>query len=206
MTEVIRRYGVSDEHVLAAMTAVRRDRFFPNAGVSAEIAYGDHPVPIGWGQAISQPYIVAYMTERLALRPGERVLEIGAGSGYQAAVLAACGAAVFTLERVPALAEHAARVLAAEGWENVRVRCADGFDGWAEEAPFDAIIGTCAPATVPKALCAQLAVGGRMILPVGEESQRLVIVRRRESGCDEIDDLPVRFVPMVRGQADSRAT
>ena len=198
MIEVIRRYGVRDEHVLAAITAVRRDRFFPDA-VSVEIAYGDHPVSIGWGQTISQPFIVAYMTEHLALRPGERVLEIGTGSGYQAAVLAACGATVFTLERVPELAEHAARVLAAEGRGIVHVRCADGFDGWAEEEPFDAIVGTCAPATVPVALGAQLAIGGRMILPVGERSQRLVIVRRGANGFSMLDDLPVRFVPMVRG-------
>lgn len=200
MVKIIRCYGVSDERVLAAMSAVRRERFFPDADVAAEIAYGDHPVSIGWGQTISQPFIVAYMTARLALSPGERILEIGAGSGYQAAILAACGATVFTLERVPALAEHAARVLAAEGWRAVRVRCADGYAGWVEEAPFDAIIATCAPAAVPETLCAQLAVGGRMILPVGEEFQRLVLVRRHEAGFDERDDLPVRFVPMVGGE------
>ena len=196
MVEIIRRYGVRDERILAAMAFVRRERFFPDTGVSAEIAYGDHPTPIGWGQTISQPFIVAYMTVLLALRPGERVLEVGAGSGYQAAVLAACGATVYTLERVPALAEHAARTLAAEGWRKVRVRCADGYAGWVEHAPFDAIIATCAPASVPEALCAQLAVGGRMILPVGVDSQRLVLVRRLKEGFDERDDLPVRFVPM----------
>jgi len=201
MVAVVRGYGVRDERVLAALGAVRRERFFPDAAIAAEIAYGDHPVPIGAGQTISQPFIVAYMSERLQLRPGQRVLEIGTGSGYQAAVLAACGAVVYSLERIPALAKHAARVLAAEGWDAVHVRCADGFDGWSEEAPFDAIIGTCAPAAVPESLCAQLAVGGRMILPVGEGSQRLVIVRRREDdGFDVRDDLPVRFVPMVRGK------
>ena len=199
MVELIRRYGVRDERVLAAMSAVRRDRFFPDAGVSAASAYGDHPVPIGWGQTISQPFIVAYMTERLALQPGTRVLEIGTGSGYQAAVLAACGATVYSLERVPQLARHAAAVLAAEGWHTVQVRCADGYDGWVEEAPFDAILGTCAPAEVPPALCAQLAMGGCMILPVGEGSQRLVLLRRRETGVEVTSDIPVRFVPMVHG-------
>ena len=198
MVESIRGYGVRDERILAAMRTVRRDQFFPDTAVSAETAYGDHPVPIGAGQTISQPFIVAYMIERLALQPGERVLEIGTGSGYQAAVLAACGATVFTLECLPVLAKHAARVLAAEGLGCVRVRCADGFDGWAEEAPFDAIIGACAPANVPVLLCAQLASGGRMILPVGEGNQRLVIVRRQEEGFAMRDDLPVRFVPMVR--------
>lgn len=197
MVHVIRAYGVTDERVLAAMSAVRRHGFFPSVGVAPETAYGDHPVPIGMGQTISQPFIVAYMTEKLTLRPGERVLEIGTGSGYQAAVLAACGVRVYSLERVPALAEHASRVLAAEGWPDVRVKCADGYAGWADEAPFDAIIGTCAPATVPETLCGQLAVGGRMILPVGEGNQRLVIVRRTEAGLVQIDDLPVRFVPMV---------
>jgi len=199
MVEVIRRYGVQDERLLAAMLAVRRDRFFPAPGVPLSIAYGDHPVPIGWGQTMSQPFIVAYMSERLQLRPHMRVLEIGAGSGYQAAVLAACGAQVFTLERIPALAGHARQVLAAEGFPAVQVRCADGYGGWAEEAPFDAIIGTCAPPDMPAALCGQLADGGRMVLPVGEGAQRLLLARRQGAKLLVVEDLPVRFVPMVAG-------
>ena len=198
MLEVIRRYGVHDEHVLAAMAAVRRDHFFPKP-VSAEVAYGDHPVPIGWGQTISQPFIVAHMTLRLGLKPGARVLEIGTGSGYQAAVLAAAGATVFTLERIPALAAHAQQALADEGFTTAQVRCADGYDGWRDEAPFQGILGACAPAAIPEELVAQLADGARMILPVGEESQRLLLVRRQGTRCTVVDDLPVRFVPMVAG-------
>jgi len=201
MVEIVRRHGVRDARVLSAMAAVRRERFFPGKGVSPAVAYGDHPVAIGLGQTISQPFIVAYMTERLALQPGERVLEIGTGSGYQAAILAACGVTVFSLERIPSLAEHARQALATEGFGRVQVRCADGYNGWAEEAPFDAILATCAPAIVPAALCAQLAVGGRMILPVGVESQRLVMVRRTTDGFTTQEDIPVRFVPMVEAGA-----
>ena len=197
MVEVVRLHGVRDPVVLAAMARVRRHGFFPVGGTPPAVAYGDHPVPIGWGQTISQPFIVAYMTERLALTPGSRVLEIGTGSGYQAAVLAACGAAVFTVERVRELAEHAVRALSAEGFAGVQARCADGYAGWREEAPFDAIIATCAPPAVPAALTAQLAEGGRMILPVGEGSQRLVFIRRLGGRLIETDDIAVRFVPMV---------
>lgn len=203
MVEVIRRYGLHDARVLAAMGAVRRDRFFPTPGVTLETAYGDHPAPIGWGQTISQPFIVAYMTERLCLKNGTRVLEVGTGSGYQAAILAACGAAVFSLERIPALATHARQVLADEGYAAVQVRCADGYDGWRAEAPFDAIIGTCAPAGVPDELVAQLADGGRMILPVGEDSQRLLLVRRQGAKITITEDIAVRFVPMVAGLPDA---
>lgn len=198
MVAVVRAYGVRDERVLAALGAVRRHRFFPGAAPAPLLAYGDHPCPIGWGQTISQPYIVAYMTERLSLRRGERVLEIGTGSGYQAAVLAALGARVWTVETVPELAAHAARVLAAEGYDQVRVKCGDGYAGWVEDSPFDAILVTCAPASVPAGLMAQLGDGGRMMVPVGVGIQRLVRIRRRGNQTDSEDDLPVRFVPMVR--------
>jgi protein-L-isoaspartate(D-aspartate) O-methyltransferase len=199
MTAVIRRRGLNDESVLRAMDGVRRHRFFLDPVSDPAIAYGDFPVAIGHGQTISQPYIVAYMTALLRLAPGDRVLEVGTGSGYQAAVLAAYGAAVFTLERIPALARHAQSVLAAEGFEAVRVRCADGYDGWEEESPFDAILVACAPPTVPEALERQLAEGGRMVVPVGEGRQRLVCVRRRQGRISSVADLPVRFVPMVAG-------
>jgi len=139
------------------------------------------------------------MTARLALKPGERVLEIGTGSGYQAAVLAAMGVRVWSLEVVPELAEHAQRALAAEGFAEVLVRCANGCSGWCEAAPFDAIIATCAPADIPDELVAQLADGGRMILPVGTqfEAQQLQLLRRQGETYTCESDLPVRFVPMV---------
>jgi len=199
MVGEIRRRDVANERVLAAMLAVRRHVFFPDGVLEPAIAYGDFPCPIGWGVTISQPFIVAYMTARLELKPGERVLEIGTGSGYQAAVLAALGARVWSLEVVPALAEHAQRVLAAEGFPDVQVRCANGYAGWCEAAPFDAIIATCAPGEIPAELVEQLADNGRMILPVGVglEAQQLVIVRRCGETVTCEGDLPVRFVPMV---------
>lgn len=200
MVDQIRRYGVTDERVLSAMGKVRREAFFPDKEMALPaIAYGDFPFPIGWKATISQPYIVAYMTAQLNLKPRERVLEIGTGSGYQAAVLAAMGLHVWSLEVVPELAAHARSVLAAEGFEKVNVRCASGVEGWLEAAPFDAIIVTCAPAKVPDELVDQLAVGGRMIIPVGlaMEDQRLVLVRREENKVTYEEGLAVRFVTMV---------
>ena len=199
MVEEIIGRGVSDRRVLAAMLAVRRHAFFPEGVPEPQVAYGDFPCPIGWGATISQPYIVAYMTARLELKTGERVLEIGTGSGYQAAVLAAMGARVWSLEVVPELAAHAQRVLAAEGFKEVQVRCANGYAGWREAAPFDAVIATCAPGDIPEELAAQLADGGRMILPVGQsqDAQQLLLLRRRGDEITCEGDLPVRFVPMV---------
>lgn len=199
MADDLAARGITDPAVLDAMRRVRRHRFFPEPMREPAIAYGDFPFPIGWGATISQPYIVAYMTQRLALRPGDRVLEIGAGSGYQAAVLAAVGARVWSLDVVPELADHARRVLSEEGFPEAQVRCADGYDGWREEAPFDAIVATCAPREVPEALVTQLADGGRLLLPVGGdmEFQQLVLVRREGSRVRCEADLPVRFVPMV---------
>lgn len=202
MVAVIRdAYGLRDDAVLAAMGRIPRHRYIPAAyrDAGGTQAYGDYPCPIGYGQTISQPFIVAYMTSRLGVRPEERVLEIGTGSGYQAAVLAELGAEVYTIEIVPELAEHARQVLRAEGYTNVHVRCGDGYRGWPEAAPFAAIIVTCAPEEVPDALVAQLADGGRMVLPLGERSQRLVILRKRDGRLTQEDDLRVRFVPMVRG-------
>jgi protein-L-isoaspartate(D-aspartate) O-methyltransferase len=200
MVALLRERGISDERVLAALRSVRRHAFFPAPVEEPLLAYGDFPFPIGWGATISQPYIVAYMTERLALAPGERVLEIGTGSGYQAAVLAAMGQRVWSLEVVPELADHARRALTAEGVASVQVRCANGYEGWREEAPFDAVLATCAPAAIPDELVAQLADGGRLILPVGAhlEAQQLLLVRRRGDTVTCEGDLPVRFVPMVR--------
>ncbi len=202
MVETVRRHGVRDPRVLAALARIPRHRFIPAGQRRHEAAYADHPWAIGYDQTISQPYIVAYMTERLAVRPGDRVLEIGTGSGYQAAVLAELGARVYTLERVPALAEHARTVLAAEGYaDRVQVRVGDGYHGWPEESPYDVILATCAPETVPAALIEQLGGEGRLMLPVGSVCgfQRLVLIRKHAGRMEQADDLPVRFVPMVAG-------
>ena len=200
MIHVLRRHGVRDEAVLAAMAKIRRHEFIPEAFRSRDTAYGDHPAPIGHAQTISQPYIVAYMMEKILPHPGEKILEIGTGSGYQAAVLAELGAGVYSVEIVPELARHARAALSAEGYAGVHVLEGDGRRGWPEAAPFDAVIVTCAPEEVPGALVNQLRSGGRMILPVGPMgAQRLVILRKRGGAIEQAEDLPVRFVPMVWG-------
>ena len=163
-------------------------------------AYQDSPLPIGYEQTISQPYIVALMTELLEVTPGQKVLEIGTGSGYQAAVLAEVGAEVFTIEIICELAERAKADLIATGYDEIHVRCGDGYQGWPEEAPFERIIVTAAPPELPQALVDQLAPGGRLVVPVGEESQSLQVVTKDEDGEVHVEDtLPVRFVPMVPG-------
>lgn len=191
----VRARGVTDERVLAAMLRVPRHRFVPDA-VATE-AYADHPLPIGEGQTISQPYIVGYMTAAADLAPGDRVLEIGTGSGYQAAVLAEIAAEVYTIEIIPSLAESARRTLTELGYRNVRVRSGNGYLGWPEAAPFDAIVVTAAPPEIPAALVEQLAVGAKMAIPVGEQYQEMVIVTRREDGVREERAFPVLFVPMT---------
>ncbi|WP_372798781.1 protein-L-isoaspartate(D-aspartate) O-methyltransferase, partial [Pontiella sp.] len=196
MVEDIRMQGVRDERVLEAMRRVRRHVYIP-AAMRGRDAYGDHPCPIGFGQTISQPFMVAYMTQRMEVTPGMKILEIGTGSGYQAAVLAELGADVFSIEIIPELAQHAARVVRAEGYA-VQVKAGDGYRGWPEEAPFDAIIVTCAPAEIPEELVRQLKEGGRMILPVGTGVQQLIILERTGDGFREIPDIYVRFVPMVK--------
>ena len=201
MLRALGEHGVRGESVLAAMAKVRRHAFIPACFRSRDTAYGDHPEAIGHGQTISQPFIVAYMTEKILPLPGEKVLEIGTGSGYQAAVLAELGAEVYSVEIVPGLARHARAALRAEGYGGVNTREGDGRLGWPEAAPFDAIIATCAPLEVPGALVGQLRQDGRMILPVGPAGmQRLVIVRKRGGAIERTDDLPVRFVPMVGEQ------
>ncbi len=198
MVATIRRYGLRDDAVLDAMGAVWRHRYIPAAYQRAD-AYGDHPCPIGQNQTISQPYIVAYMTSKMNLQPGEKVLEIGTGSGYQAAILAELGAAVYSIEIIPELAQHAQKILKQEGYGAVHVLAGDGYKGWPEHAPFDAVIVTCAPAEIPQALVDQLREGGRMILPLGRYRQRLVILRKQQGRVVQEDDLSVRFVPMVKG-------
>ncbi len=198
MVRLIRAYGVTNEAVLDAMSRVPRHEFIPPP-FRDRSAYGDHPNPIGHGQTISQPYIVAYMTDRLRVGPGAKVLEVGTGSGYQAAVLAALGARVYTIEIVPELAEHARRALHAAGFNHVQVKCGDGYHGWPDEAPFDAIIVTCAPPEVPPTLIEQLRDGGRLVIPVGLSGFAQTLKTLRKAGRELVleDELPVRFVPMV---------
>lgn len=194
--------GVKDPAVLGAMRRVPRHRFVPEA--VQDRAYEDGPLPIGEDQTISQPYIVAWMTELIGPRKGMRVLEIGTGSGYQAAVLADCVDEVDTIEVVPALGHRAERLLRDLGYRNVRTRIGDGYHGWAERAPFDAILLTAAPPReVPGPLLDQLKVGGRLVAPVGGGVQMLVRITRTETGFRREDLAPVRFVPMTgRAQSD----
>jgi protein-L-isoaspartate(D-aspartate) O-methyltransferase len=187
--------GVCDERVLAALRRVPRHEFVPAGERIA--AYGDHPLPIGFGQTISQPYIVAFMTEQLGLAGGETVLEIGTGSGYQTAVLAEIAAHVHTIEIVAALADEAQARLTRLGYRNVSTRRGDGYLGWPEAAPFDAIMVTAAAPHVPAPLRQQLKDGGRLIVPVGDEYQELLLVTRSADAWDEKRVLPVRFVPMT---------
>ena len=193
--------GIRNQAVLAAMRRVPRHQFVPND--FQEEAYEDHPIAIGYGQTISQPYIVAFMTEALQLRGNDKVLEIGTGSGYQAAILAEVVREVFTIEIVEALAQQAAKTLAELGYNNVKSKGGDGYQGWLEEAPFNAIILTAAPDHLPPALVPQLAHSGQMILPLGKLSQQLVLIRITERGVDRQVLLPVSFVPMT-GVAETR--
>lgn len=199
--EQIEARGIRDAALLAALRKVPRHEFVPAAWRAQ--AYEDHPLPIGEDQTISQPYIVAEMTAALHLSPGEKVLEIGTGSGYQAAVLAELGARVFTIEIVPALAQKAAADLKRLGYGHVSTRCGDGFRGWPEAAPFDAVIVTCAPDRIPPALLEQLRVGGRLVIPRGEVLQDLILARKTEHGIEEENLGAVRFVPMT-GEAKKK--
>lgn len=193
--EQLRARDIRNARVLEVMARVPRHAFVPDAHLGE--AYADHPLPIGHGQTISQPYIVAFMTEALDLDPTHRVLEIGTGSGYQAAVLAELAQAVYTIEIVAPLADGARRTLAELGYRNIEVRTGNGYLGWPEQAPFDRIMVTAAPAEIPPALVDQLKVGGLMAIPVGTGSQELRILRRTATGLETLKTLPVRFVPMT---------
>jgi protein-L-isoaspartate(D-aspartate) O-methyltransferase len=177
------------------MRKVPRHKFVPDH--LRKYAYADEPLPIGEDQTISQPYIVAYMTEKLEIEPGDKVLEIGTGSGYQAAVLAELTDSVFTIEIVDVLARRAEKTLKDLDYENIYVKSGDGYKGWPEHAPFDAIIITAAPTKIPQPLADQLRIGGRMILPLGDFSQDLVLIQKNALGITQQTLLPVRFVPMT---------
>jgi len=187
--------GIRDPRVLEALRKVPRHRFVP-LDMQA-LAYEDSPLPIGLGQTISQPYVVAFMTEALELKPSDRVLEIGTGSGYQAVVLSLLAQEVYSIENVEQLGKQAEARLKQMGYANVRVRISDGYYGWPEAAPFDAIIVTAAPPDVPPVLVAQLRMGGRMVVPVGRGWQDLIRLRRTVNGLERESLLMVTFVPMV---------
>ena len=191
--------GIKDQRVLAAIAKVPREEFIPADERSD--AYEDGPLPIGYDQTISQPYIVAFMTEQLRPKPSDRVLEIGSGSGYQAAILAELVADVYTIEIVEPLAKTAEATLQRLGYKNVHLKVGDGYQGWPTEAPFDAIIVTCAPDKVPQPLVDQLKDGGCMVIPVGERfAQQLYLLEKKNGQVKESVTLPVRFVPMTREQ------
>ncbi len=195
----LRDQGIESDAVLEALDRVPRERFVPH-GVR-HLAYANHPLPIGYDQTISQPYIVALMTELIDPQPTDRVLEIGTGSGYQAAVLGELGSEVFTIEIVSELAASATALLGELGYDRVHVRHGDGYLGWPDEAPFDKVIVTAAPAEIPAALVEQLRTGGRMVLPVGPQGgvQQLVLLRKTDEGeVRQEHVIQVRFVPMVR--------
>ena len=186
---------IRSARVLDAMRTVPRHLFVPEA--QRDEAYADHPLPIGHDQTISQPYIVAFMTQALEIEPEHRVLEIGTGSGYQAAVLGRLAKVVYTIEIVAPLAERARTTLGELGYRNIEVRAGNGYHGWPEHAPFDRIMVTAAPDEVPPALVQQLKVGGLMAIPVGTAVQELRILRRTTTGTETLATLPVRFVPMT---------
>ncbi|MGZ8531327.1 MAG: protein-L-isoaspartate(D-aspartate) O-methyltransferase [Candidatus Binatia bacterium] len=196
MVEVqLRARDIRHPRVLEVMRTVPRHLFVPEP--ERDRAYNDTPLPIGHGQTISQPYIVAFMTQELDIEPGHRVLEIGTGSGYQAAVLGALAKEVYTIEIVAPLAERARQILMSLGYRNVNVRTGNGYLGWPEHAPYDRIMVTAAPDEVPAPLVQQLKVGGLMAIPVGTGVQELLILRRTPTGMETLRTLPVRFVPMT---------
>lgn len=187
--------GITDPRVINALLTVPRHRFVP--ADCTNWAYADEPLPLGQGQTISQPYIVAFMTDAASIPANGRVLEIGTGSGYQAAVLAHLAQEVYSMEILPSLAQRAERTLAQLGYKNVHVKQGNGYEGWAEHAPYDAIVVTAAPPRIPEVLVSQLAMGGKLVVPVGHSSQTLLVITRHLTGLSTEYTIPVRFVPMV---------
>ena len=201
VAQQIESRGISDELVLKAMRKTPRHEFVPED--TKRYAYMDNPQPIGEKQTISQPYIVALMTELLELKGGEKVLEIGTGSGYQAAVLAEIVGEVYTIEIIESLAKSAEEKLQRMGYENITVKWGDGYQGWAEHAPFDHVIVTAAPDHIPQPLVDQLKIGGTMVIPVGDYFQELKLLTKTEGGVEEKSIIPVKFVPMT-GEAQQK--
>ena len=194
--EQVAMRGVTDERVLRAMRKVPREQFVPEQ-IRGQ-SYSDGPLPIGYDQTISQPFVVAFMTEKLGLRPTDRVLEIGTGSGYQAAILAELAAKVYTIEIVEPLGKRAEETLQRLGYKNVQVKIGDGYQGWSEHAPFDAVIVTCAPDHVPQPLVEQIKEGGRIVIPVGPAGdQTLYLLEKKNGRLEQRNVLPVSFVPMT---------
>jgi protein-L-isoaspartate(D-aspartate) O-methyltransferase len=202
--EQIESRGITNARVLAAMTKVPRHEFVPEH--LADAAYEDHPLPIGYSQTISQPYIVALMTELLQLEPGEKILEVGTGSGYQAAILAEVGAQVYSIEILEPLAKTSAELLQRLGYTNIHVKAGDGYLGWPEHAPYDAIVVTAAAdRRVPPPLVEQLKSGGRLVIPVGDgqPQQSLLLVEKGTDGNVTTHNVaPVMFVPLTRGNRE----
>ncbi len=198
IVEQIERRGIKDRKVLDALYKIERHLFVDEKFMRH--AYDDTPLPIGRGQTISQPYIVALMTELLQVDKNDKVLEIGTGSGYQAAVLALLAEKVYTIEIVPELGLRAEKLLKKLNFRNIEVKIGDGYLGWPEKAPFDKIILTCAPPKVPSALIEQLKDGGLIVAPVGEYLQELVVIRKNGSSITERKIIPVRFVPMIKSR------
>jgi len=198
MRDQIEARAIVDERVLDVMRKVPRHKFVPLA--MRPFSYTDRPLPIGEDQTISQPYIVAVMTQALSLSGDEKVLEVGTGSGYQAAVLAELAKEVYTIEIIDALAKRSEKLLKEMGYKNITVKCGDGYKGWKEFAPYDAIIVTCAPPDVPDELFNQLKEGGKMVIPVGVTYQELIVVEKINGKMKKSGILPVRFVPMVEGE------
>ena len=192
----LRNRGIKDERVLAAMSKVPRHQFVDLSW--QDLAYSDRPLPIGYNQTISQPLIVAYMTQAAKITSEDKVLEIGTGCGYQAAILGEIAQFVYSIEIIPQLAEKACQTLSELGYKNIKVKTGDGYQGWAENAPYDAIIVTAAPEQIPQPLIDQLAINGKMVIPVGTWVQDIIILTKTELGIVEEKTLPVRFVPMRR--------
>jgi protein-L-isoaspartate(D-aspartate) O-methyltransferase len=191
----IRARGIKNKAVLKAMSKVPRHLFVDRS--FADLAYQDHPLPLAHNQTISQPYIVAYMTEAAEIAPKDKVLEIGTGSGYQAAVLGELAKEVYTIEIIPQLAKSARKTLSQLGYRNVHVKTGNGYEGWAEYAPYNKIIVTAAPEDIPEALVQQLAINGKMVIPVGSLEQEMMVITKTPNGLRKEKTIPVRFVPMT---------
>lgn len=198
----LRTREIQDKRVLNTMTKIPRHVFVPE--YLQDSAYADAPLPIGWDQTISQPYIAAYMTEMLQIRPEDRVLEIGTGSGYQTAVLADLAREVYTVEFLEMLSQRAKSTLDSLGYRNIYFRIGDGWQGWPEPAPYDKIMVTAAPHQVPPDLVDQLRDGGRMVLPVGVSNQQIKVGVKKDGNFQTVETIPVRFVPLVKAKSEEK--